>query len=363
LTPARRDLLVVGASFAGVACAIAAARAGRSVTLCERKRDAGEKLHTTGIVVKDAVAAIEAIAPLPREIVRPVAGVRLHAPGGRSVALDSPGYFFLATDTPAMMRWLCACARDAGVDVALGEPWDGGTRVDGGWRTASGREARFLVGADGPASRVARDCALGRNARFLFGVEAEIAGATLAEPDRLHCFLDASRARGYLGWAFAGVGIVQVGLACKRAPEAPLPDVEAFVDAIAARVGLAGGSVVARRAGLIPVGGPVAPRAADRVLLVGDAAGLVSPLTAGGIHTALASGTRAGEAIAKALARDAGGALVVDPPVPRFRVKRAMRALYDRVQSDALFDLAIGSAAFAALAHRVFFHSRGNASG
>ena len=300
---------------------------------------------------------------MPAAIVRPVPGVRLHAPGGRSVALDSPGYFFLATDTPALMRWLCACARDAGVDVALGEPWEGGTRIDGGWRTAAGREARFLVGADGPASRVARDLALGRNERFLFGAEAEIEGATLDEPHRLHCFLDAARARGYLGWAFAGVGIVQAGLACSRAPEAPLPDVEAFVEAIAPRIGLRGGRVVAKRAGLIPVGGPVTPRAADRALLVGDAAGLVSPLTAGGIHTALASGLRAGEAIAAALASDAGGPLVVDPPVPRFTVKRAMRRAYDRVQSDRLFDAAIGSAAFAALARRVFFHSRGKASG
>ena len=359
----RHDLLVVGASFAGVACAIAASRTGAKVALVERKRDPGERLHTTGIVVKEAVAAIETIAPLPREIVRPIGGVRLHAPGGRSVALDSPGYFFLATDTPALMRWMCACARDAGVDVALGEPWEGGRRIAGGWRAASGREARFLVGADGPASRVARDCALGRNTRFLFGVEAEIQGATLAEPDRMHCFLDATRARGYLGWAFAGVGIVQAGLACVRASEAPLPDVDAFVEAIAPRTGLSGGNVVARRAGLIPVGGPVAPRAGERVLLVGDAAGLVSPLTAGGIHTALASGMRAGEAIANALANDDGGALIVDPPVPRFTRKRWMRAAYDRVQSNALFDVAIGSAAFAALARRVFFHSRGNSSG
>ena len=353
---ASHDVLVVGASFAGVACAIAAARAGASVALIERKRDAGERLHTTGIVVKEALAAIEAIAPLPSSVVRPIAGVRLHAPGGASVVLDSPGYFFLATDTPALMRWLAACARDAGVAVALGEPWTGGQRIAGGWRTSAGREARFLVGADGPASRVARDCALGRNTRFLFGAEAELADATLDEPGRLHCFLDAARARGYLGWAFAGVGVVQAGLACERNTAAPLPDVEGFIQAIRERIGLSGGTLVAKRAGLIPIGGPVAPRAADRVTLVGDAAGLVSPLTAGGIHTALASGRHAGEAIAAALALDRDGALVVDPPVPHFTVKRWMRAAYDRAQSDRLFDLAIGNPLFAALARRVFFH-------
>lgn len=41
----RAYLLVVGASFAGVACAIEAARANLRVILIERKTDAGEKLH------------------------------------------------------------------------------------------------------------------------------------------------------------------------------------------------------------------------------------------------------------------------------------------------------------------------------
>ena len=261
--PARHDLLIAGASFAGVACAVAAARAGARVLLVERKRDPGERLHTTGIVVKEAIAAIESIAPLPSSIVRPVAGVRLHAPGGRSVALDSPGYFFLATDTPALMRWLVDCAqrrrRRRSRSAKRGR---GAERIAGGWRTPAGRETRFVVGADGPSSRVARDCGLGMNTRFLFGAEAEIRDATLDEPERLHCFLDAKRARGYLGWAFAGVGVVQVGLASSRAAHAPPPDLDDFLRTIAPRIGLAGGTVVAKRAGLIPVGGPVHPRAA-----------------------------------------------------------------------------------------------------
>ena len=54
--------------------------------------------------------------------------------------------------------------------------------------------------------------------------------------------------------------------------------------------------------------------------------------------------------------------LVVDPAAPRFRAKRLARAAFDRVQSDRLFDLAIGNPVFAALAKLVFFHRRGLAS-
>ena len=360
------DVVIVGASFAGVACAVAAARAGADVRVLERRRDPGERLHTTGIVVKEALAEIDAIAPLPESLARPIRGVRLHAPGGASIALDSPGYFFLATDTPALMRWLVDRAREAGVAVDCGVPFEGASRAAGGWRLPDGTGTRFLVGADGPKSRVARSAGLGLNARFLFGEEIEIAGASLAEPDRLHCFLDARRARGYIGWMFAGVGVVQAGLAGTHARGGGTPDADEFVAAVAPRVGLSGGHARARRAGLIPIGGPVAPGAADRVTLIGDAAGLVSPLTAGGIHTALESGRRLGVALGVARAgpawRDATAPLVVAPPAPRFRAKRLARAIYDRVQSDRLFDLAIGNRAFAALARLVFFHRRGLAS-
>src|SRR5258706_4221582 len=55
------------------------------------------------------------------------------------------------------------------------------------------------------------------------------------------------------------------------------------------------------RAGLIPCGGLVRPVAMPRALLVGDAAGLVSPVTAGGIHTVLVHGLAAGQAVAEVL--------------------------------------------------------------
>src|SRR5258706_14369381 len=52
------------------------------------------------------------------------------------------------------------------------------------------------------------------------------------------------------------------------------------------------------RAGMIPCGGIVRPVAARRVLLAGDPAGMVSPVTAGGIHTALKHRAAAGHSIA-----------------------------------------------------------------
>ena len=114
---ASTDCVVVGASFAGLACATALARAGARVTVLEKKSDPGEKLHTTGIIVKDAIDQVALLDDLPSTLVRRINGVRLYAPNLRYVDLAAPGYYFLATDTPEVMRWLASRAEDAGARI------------------------------------------------------------------------------------------------------------------------------------------------------------------------------------------------------------------------------------------------------
>ena len=85
------DVVIVGASFAGAACAIAAAQRGLRVCVLERKRDPGEKLRTTGIVVKEA-AERTLLHRLPTGMTRRIESVRLYAPSLKQVALAAPGY-------------------------------------------------------------------------------------------------------------------------------------------------------------------------------------------------------------------------------------------------------------------------------
>jgi cation diffusion facilitator CzcD-associated flavoprotein CzcO len=49
------DCIVVGASFAGLACASSLDSEGKRVVVLEIKADPGGTLHTTGIIVKDAL--------------------------------------------------------------------------------------------------------------------------------------------------------------------------------------------------------------------------------------------------------------------------------------------------------------------
>jgi flavin-dependent dehydrogenase len=360
--PPAWDAVVVGASFAGLACASAMARAGLAVAVLERKADAGTRLHTTGIIVKDAIDEIALLDGLPPALVRRIPGVRLYAPNLRHVDLDAPGYYFLATDTPGVMRWLADATAAAGATMRYRTPFTGAVRTAAGFDLGPLGTTRYLVGADGPNSNVAASLGLGRNRRFLFGIEYEFAGAGLAEPSRLHCFIDRRLAPGYIGWLLAGVGGVQVGLARRvAAGRPPAADaIAAFLDRIAPIADFRRRTPTSIRAGHIPCGGLVRPVAAPRVLLCGDAAGMVSPVTAGGIHTALKHGLAAGAAIADFLAgRGDDPAQGFVARYPRFRAKRLLRFLYDHLQSDTAFNLLLATRPMRAPAGLVYFHHKG----
>jgi len=348
------DIGIVGAGFAGLACARAAARRGLRVLVVDRKAEPGARMHTTGLVVKEAAERWE----IPSVLTHRVPGIRLYAPNHAALDLDAAGYYFLATDTPALMRWLAREAARSGAHLRFGRAYRGAERMEGAVRLATGERVRWLIGADGPHSRVAADFKLGRNSEFLAGVEAEFEGVQGVDPHRLHCFLDGALARGYIGWVVPGHGgIHQVGIACRRPQR---PRLGQFIERIEPLFDFTNAKRLGYRGGLIPIGGPVAPMASGPVMLIGDAAGLVSPLSAGGIHTALESGWIAAHAIAD---HDLEGAAhpgdVLARRNPRFVWKRALRALYDAGVPDRVFDAALSTRAFRAAARSVYFHHRG----
>jgi flavin-dependent dehydrogenase len=140
-----------------------------------------------------------------------------------------------------------------------------------------------------------------------------------------------------------------------------VPDIDGFL----MRVGEAGGlprllKPGHARAGLIPCSGPVQNLARDGAILTGDAAGIVSPVTAGGIHSAWEHGFAVGEAVAANI-RDGG-----PPPeqvamavAPRFRTKRALRWAFDHFQLDWPFNLLLHTRALRWAAEQVYFRVRG----
>jgi flavin-dependent dehydrogenase len=352
--PKPGDLLIVGASFAGLAAARSAATVGLRTVVVDRKPEAGATPHTTGILVQEAVEAVD----IPRRYTRSIPGVRLYSPSLRFVDLESPGYAFWATDMPGLIRWFADQAAASGASLKFGH------RVTGLIRSPEHvaivgvpATARFLIGADGARSQVARLAGLGRNTHLLMGVEAEYASVGGVDPERLHVFLDSHLAPGYIGWVVPGLGVTQVGLAGLSGRGIDLP---AFVAKVASVFDFDTARVLSHRAGAIPVGGPVRPMAHDRVMLIGDAAGQVSPLTAGGIHSALELGRLAGRAVAAHLLDDGPHPATVLACHPTAGpVKKALRRALNLAPPNRLIDTVLFARPALAFARLVFFHHRG----
>ena len=350
------DLTIIGASYAGLSCARTAAARGLNVQVLEAKPEIGYRPHTTGILVQEAAIHVPEIPP---HLVRPIKGVRLYSPKLRHFDLQSDGYMFLAADTPGLLKWMADdVARDPRVTIQCRAKFEGAQRRDDRLDlTGHDLSTRYLVGADGARSAVGAHFGLGQNKRFLIGMEMEFEGTHYFEEDFMHVFVDSDLAPGYIAWAVPGVGITQVGLACKHPARL---SVEALLEKLKPIVDLTGVKPLERRGGLIPAGGVVSPLGAPGVMLVGDAAGTVSPLTAGGIHKALELGANSGEAIA-AFLQSGGDApdRVIARSAPTYAAKNHLRCLANLGVPNALTEVAFSSGLFRKFAQLIFFHHRG----
>ncbi|HWA03621.1 MAG TPA: NAD(P)/FAD-dependent oxidoreductase [Rhizomicrobium sp.] len=347
------DLVIVGGSFAGLACARTAALRGLKTAVVDSKSEPGAHVRTTGIVVKEAFDDCD----LPASLMRKVRGVKLYAPDDRSVELSAPGYFFQATDTPGVLRWMANEAERAGATLLYGRRFAGAVEYERGISLPDLRlHAQFLVGADGARSRVAEIFGLPRNRRFLAGIEIECEPLAI-DARFLHCFADSRIAPGYIAWAIPGVNHTQIGVAASRPSK---PDLAALLRRMRTLCDLREIRVVARRSGLIPTGGVLPRLGRGRVLLIGDAAGMVSPLTGGGIHTALQFGRRAAQLVSGWLGdRGPHPAALLACEAPRYRLKKALRHALDLAPPNMLINAMLMTAPARALAQRLYFHARG----
>jgi flavin-dependent dehydrogenase len=297
--PRRWDAIVVGAGFAGLSAAEAAARAGLRVLVLERRSRPGERTQTTGLLCPDS---LDALAPPPRILGPRRDALRLVGPDlGRGVRVERAGAGFTPTDTPRLLEVLAERASAAGAELRLGAAVRGARALGAGVEVLAGGEwlrAARLVGADGARSTVAGGLGLPAERRLLVGVERhfDAVGGELAEDEAL-IVLHGRWAPGYATWAVRGFdGRLQVGLLGRPGPGFhPSRALDEACRALERRRGLRLGAAHEVRAGWVPVGGARQRAIVGSAVLVGDAAGHVSALTAGGIGRAADAGAALGE--------------------------------------------------------------------
>ncbi|MDJ0835453.1 MAG: NAD(P)/FAD-dependent oxidoreductase [Acidobacteriota bacterium] len=286
------DIAIIGAGLAGLTAARILAERGRSVVLIDRKTDLGKGVHTTGIFVRKTFEDFG----FPDGCLGPaLSTVHLSAPSGRTLTLESPAPEFRVALMPRLYRTLLQQA------VAVGVTWRPGTRflkredlTDGSRLHLAAKTGdqtltcRYLIGADGARSRTAASLDLHRNHRFLVG--AETIYRQKMEEDAapgLYCTIDPRLAPGYLAWTTVDGFHKHVGVAGLPGRFSPKQSLETYKGQMTNRFKLNPEDILEHRGGLIPVGGIGNRLANRRGLLIGDATGAVSPLTAGGLDPCL----------------------------------------------------------------------------
>jgi flavin-dependent dehydrogenase len=361
------DVLVVGAGLAGLHTATLLARHGHDVLLVERRAALGRGIRTTGIFVRKTLDDF----PLPPEhLGPPIRRVALYPPSRRRpVTLVSDRDEFRVGDMGPLYLSAARAATEAGVRIALGTRYE--ERRDGVVRLAGPAgpvrvRARFVVGADGARSAVARDLGLDRNRHLLVGAE-EVFPVTGGErPPTFSCVLDPSLAPGYLAWVVDDGRHAHVGVAGypARFPDGLRAALERFSTDAPGLAGVGRPERGERRGGPIPVGGLLRRIGSADGLLVGDAAGAVSPLTAGGLDPCLRLSEHAADVLDEALRTGRPAALAAYDGAAlraRFRGRLALRSALAAVRTPAAAEAAfplLRTPVGRAVARRVLFGDR-----
>jgi digeranylgeranylglycerophospholipid reductase len=344
-------VIVVGAGPAGLTAATGLAADGVAVLVLEEHDEVGDPVHCTGVLGLDAFSEFD----LPRDTICTItSAARFHGRHGRSVRIDGGEVAAAVIDRGRFDRDLAGRAVRAGAVIACG------ARVQDIRVAADGVRvlARF---ADGQREVAGRVCVLACGAQYRFNrrlglgiprVYLQTAQLETEFPRVPDVEIDLDRTLAPHGFAWivpfsreestmARVGVMASDGAAIRFGD--------YQRRLAARHG-ATPAAWRPRLKLLPLA-PVKRTYADRVLAVGDAAGLAKPTTGGGIYYSLLSGRLAAEVLACALKEDRTDAATLrayelqwqarlGPELRAGLAFRTLAARFDDRAVDALIELA-----------------------
>jgi flavin-dependent dehydrogenase len=286
------DVTIIGAGLAGLQCAKLLSRQGAKILLVDRKNDLTRGIHTTGIFVRKTLEDFDFPAGTLGKAVR---RVTLYSPRLRAINLESEKDEFRVGKMGFLYESLLRECLENGVEFANGTRYISAEILTG--ETAVKLEksgtpfevkTKVLIGADGATSRVAKDLRLDENKEWIVGYEEVFHSSNANREPRLHCFLDAKLSPGYLAWIADDGEEIHIGVGGYPSGFNPREALKQFKAKISDKiVDLKTAELAETRGGRIPVGGVLRKIANENGLLIGDAAGAVSPLTAGGLDPAL----------------------------------------------------------------------------
>ena len=284
------EVLVVGGGPVGAVAAKTAAHFGAKVVLIEKRSTISESRRCTGLISPRCLKEAEVDKGV---VVREIRGGIIYAPSGRGLKIKARDTKAIVIDRPLFNRRLLEQAQEAGVEVLFSTEaiaLDGDSiklKRNGHIYSAN---AKVIIGADGPKSKLAKWVNLPPPTKFLLGIQA-IVPYEPEEANFLKILFDHQIAPSFFAWVVpAESGVARVGLATDKKRK-----IFSYLKRLLEKINC---KALNFTVGLIPIGARK-KTFADRVIVVGDAAGQTKPASGGGLYTGIVCGKIAGEVAAQ----------------------------------------------------------------
>lgn len=359
------DVIIAGAGFAGLTLALKLPSHLRVLVL-EKKPRVNAHTHTTGLITVATRDLIGGMVDVDRHLTNRISHICVMDPTFKNHFVSRTDFpWIYSTNTPEL---LMALAEECGENVTflqnaalVGYELEPGQShpvlaryVTNG--TPGAARGRFIVGADGVRSAVARaNPTLAQNRRLLFAFERLYEGDCLVgeSPDTtVYHLWFGSFSLGYGGWIapnfIDGRKLFRIGLATYAPDAEKARTLERLVTILVEKgvIRLKGpaDAPVLHYGGYCPIGGVLRRVHDDHALLLGDAAGFCGPFSADGIKGAVVSGQVAAAMIPRHLEGDPQALPSFHPEIEArshllsyYRKQLRYRFLWDRMTSNASF--------------------------
>ena len=302
------DVLVVGAGPAGSMAAKVAAEKGVDVIIIEEHETPGTPVYCAEGL---SVGGIKngGLEPVPPYVSQQISTARVVAPNGKTLDMTTNNWTGYTLDRQVFDRALTENAVKAGANLMTEtratDVIKEGNQIVGVKAVKGGEEiefhAKLVIGADGHWSIIRRRAGLQRYfSDYVTCAQYQLGGLDLENPTLNEFYMGTNYAPGGYAWVFPkSKSVANVGLGVrKKHTKAPIEYLKDFCENDPR---FRNAKILKKNGGICPVSGIIDKVVMDGLILAGDSAGMLVPMTGAGIHSGIEAGKMAGRIGAEAV--------------------------------------------------------------